>query len=87
MGTKTPTPLDSLTKIRTANRANFDPMSVTGSSTILSEDIKKVISFVQDFLTVSPQAYWYVRDGKQENLAIGVQFDLGITVTRAITPK
>jgi hypothetical protein len=76
------TPLDGLTEIRTANRAEFDPLDLTASSGLIPENMRSVIQFVQNFLVLTPRVYYYDRNDVPENIAIG--FDVNASISSRI---
>ena len=70
---------DTLTEIRTKNRADFEVKDYFGSNTLLAAELKEMISFFQDILVISPEFYSYNVEGEPPpNDAIGALFDVSL---------
>jgi len=73
---------DTLTEIRTKNRADFEVKDYFGSNTLLAAELKEMISFFQYILVISPEFYSYNVEGEAPNDAIGALF--GVSLAKKI---
>lgn len=68
-----PQPLQSLTQIRTENRADFKELDLSQSSVLLPQDMRDGLNAIMAFLPIEPKLYWFQKNNDTQAIAIGAQ--------------